>query len=154
MIRIVPTALAVALTLPSAAAGQLYTSIGGGPAFPTGDLGDAFGSGFTVRGQAGLSFVLVDAHVQAGYTRFGSDVDTDSEAFAGDDWSVFHTGIGARVGLGLVWVGANAAYFFGDGDDEIGFFPEVGVGLGPIEVVADYRIGDPNWGALRAALKV
>jgi len=71
------------------------------------------------------------------------------------DADILHAGVGARLGVfGLAFVGANAAYFFGDGDEDVGFFPEIGVGLGPLEVVADYRIGsDFNWFGLRGALE-
>jgi len=155
--RAVGGALAMTLALALAAQpaqAQLSTSIGAGIAAPQGDLGDGFDNGYTVRGQVGLSLVgLVEGHVQAGWSRFP----VKEGVVGGEDADIYHAGVGARVGLGLIFVGANAAYFFGDdpGDNsELGFFPEVGIGLGPLEAVADYRIdGDAKWFGIRAALK-
>lgn len=57
------------------------------------------------------------------------------------------------MGLGFLWVGANAAYFFGDGDRGLGFFPELGVKIWRVEGVADFRVdGDEKWGAARVGL--
>lgn len=126
------------------------TSIGVGWATPQGDLDDVVDDGYTVRGQLGLSALgLVQVHGQGGWTRF------DAGSESSDDFDLFHAGVGARVGLGLVFVGANAVYFFGDGDDEVGFFPEVGVSLLMLEIVADYNFSaDRDWFAIRAALKL
>ncbi len=132
-------------------AAQTYSSIGVGIATPTGDFSTFYDNGYTVRGQVGLSLVLADVHVQTGWTRF--PFTEEAGGSDGGNIDVYHAGVGARVGLGVIWVGANGAYFFGEGDNEIGFFPEVGVGLGPIEVVADYRLGDVNYFGLRGALK-
>jgi hypothetical protein len=141
--------LALALGLSAAPlSAQTYGSLGLGAAVPTGDFGDIYDTGYTIRGQAGVSLVLADVHLQTGVSRFSGQEIAAGEST--DDIAVYHAGAGARLGLGLIWVGANAAYFFGDGDDGVGFFPEVGVGIGPIEVVADYRIdGDFRWLALR-----
>jgi len=155
------------LFVPAAAAqAQLSKSIGIGVASPQGEFGDYFDEGYTVRGQFQLSALgLIAVHTQAGWTRFSSDFDPgtvvpDSNVPASiegidGDADILHAGVGARLGVfGLAFVGANAAYFFGDGDEDVGFFPEIGVGLGPLEVVADYRIGsDFNWFGLRGALK-
>ncbi|MGD2067285.1 MAG: hypothetical protein PVI57_01270 [Gemmatimonadota bacterium] len=147
--------LACAALHPGGASAQASTSLGAGLAVPLGDFGDFAGTGYTIRGQAGLSLVLADIHVQAGWSHFpGEDATVAGETVSGEGADIFHTGVGARLGLGLLWVGANAAYFFGDGDDGIGIFPEVGLGLGPLEVVGDVRIdGDAKWAAIRGALK-
>jgi hypothetical protein len=142
-------ALSLALLLFAAPAhGQ--TSIGVGIASAQGDFGDVADNGYTIRAQRALSLLgLVAIHAQGGWSRFEAKGESSADA------DILHAGVGARLGgFGLVFVGANAAYFFGDGDDEIGFFPEVGIGLGPLEVVADYRLGsDFNWFGLRGALK-
>jgi hypothetical protein len=68
--------------------------------------------------------------------------------------SVYHAGAGARLGLGFLWVGANAAYFFGDGEEGVGFFPEVGVKIWRLEGVLDFRVdGDEKWGAARVGFR-
>lgn len=140
-------------TQPLLAQLPFYKSVGVGIAAPTGDLGDFYDNGYTVRGQVGISLVgLVDGHAQVGWSRFSAENGT-----TGGDANIYHAGVGARVGLGLIFVGANAAYFFGDdpGDNsELGLFPEVGIALGPLEAVADYRFdGDAKWFGLRAGLK-
>jgi hypothetical protein len=126
------------------------TSIGVGWATPQGDLDDAVDDGYTVRAQLGLSALgLIQIHGQGGWTRFGAGSES------ADDVDLLHAGVGARVGLGLVFVGANAVYFFGDGDDEVGFFPEIGVSLLMLELVADYNFSaDRDWFAVRAALRL
>lgn len=140
---------------PGGAEAQTSTSVGIGLAAPLGNFGDFAGTGYTVRGQAGLSLVLADVHLQAGWSHFpGEDATVAGETISGEGADIFHTGVGARLGLGLLWVGANAAYFFGDGDDGVGLFPEIGLGLGPLEVVGDIRIdGDAKWAAIRGALR-
>lgn len=145
--------LAVALLVAAPFVGQdlqaqFYGSLGGGIAKATGDFSDNYDMGLTFRGQAGISLAIVDAHLQTGVTSFGVADDPDNPD--ADDVNIYHAGIGARVGLGFVFIGANAAYFFGDGEDGIGLFPEIGVRIWRLEAVADYRIdGDENWGAVR-----
>lgn len=138
--------------VPTAAAAQISGSVGGGVAAPTGDLGDAYDTGLTVRAQAGVSLLVASVHGQVGWTRFpGKELTGGVDV---EDIDFFHAGVGGRFGLGLFWVGLNAAYFSGDGDDGLGFFPEVGAGFGPIEAVADYRLdGDAHWLGLRAGLR-
>jgi hypothetical protein len=151
-----PSVLVGLLTLPGSAEAQRYSSLGAGLAVPVGDMSDVYDTGWTVRGQTGLSFVLVDAHVQTGWSRFpGKDYTAGGVTVSAEDINVYHAGVGARVGLGLVWVGANAAYFFGDLDDDgLGLFPEVGAHIGPIEAVVDYRIdGEVNWLGARVGLR-
>lgn len=129
---------------------QISTSLGAGWATPQGDLDDVVDDGYTVRGQLALSALgLVGVHAQGGWTRFAASGE------AADDLDIFHAALGARVGMGLLFVGANAAYFFGDGEDEAGFFPEVGLSFLMLEVVADYNFtADRDWFAIRAALKL
>jgi len=149
---ITPSLLALTLLVAFAtpARAQLGASIGAGVATPQGDLEDAYDSGYTARAQLTLSALgLFEVHGQAGWTRFPAKSD------AVDDLDQLHAGAGARLSVfPLVFVGANAAYFFGDADEEVGFFPEVGVGLGPLEVVLDYRVGDEGWLGIRGALKL
>lgn len=156
MIRVRSSTLLILLPalfflFPLGAEAQLRASIGAGVAAPYGDFGDVFDTGFTLRGQAGLSLALVEAYGQAGWSRFsyggGGDISVD-------DANIYHAGAGARVGLGIIWIGANAAYFFGDGEGGLGFFPEVGVGFWRLEVVADTRVdGDEKWAAARVGFR-
>lgn len=142
------TLATLALALPSTARAQgLSTSVGVGMAGGWSDLGDVTDPGFTLRGQVGVDLLVASVHGQVGWTRLPAAGD-------GDAFSTAHYGVGGRLGLGLLWVGINGAYFSGDGDDGMGFFPEVGVGLGPLEAVADVRIdGDQKWWGLRGALR-
>ncbi len=152
---ILPAMAALVLIAPRGSAAQFNSSIGAGVAFPSGDLGDVTGTGFTVRGQAGMSLALIDAYIQAGWSSFpGEDLDVGNTVVEGGDADIWHAGIGMRLGIGMLWVGANALYSFGDTpNDGVGIAPEVGVGLGPIEVVADYLFGNTNWAAIRAGFR-
>lgn len=154
ILNLIAAACVLVVTAATANA-QMSRSIGAGVAAPVGDLGDASDNGFTVRGQTGVSLALAAVHIQGGWTHFkAKSVTVASNTVEGEAADVLHIGVGARVALGLVSVGANMAYFVGDGEDGVGIFPEASVGLGPIEVVADYRIdGDAKWLGLRAALK-
>lgn len=126
---------------------QFTVGVGGGIAQPLGDLDDAVDQGITGRAQLGMSFILASVHAQAGVTRFPG---TNTS----DDYTTSHVGVGGRLGLGLLFVGLNANYFFGDGEDGVGYVPEIGVGLLRLEVVADGRLdGDAKWVSLRAGLK-
>ena len=151
----VGTAALLVLVLPGAAWGQGYSSIGAGVAVPVSGFGDRYETGYTIRGQTGLSLMVVDAHIQTGYTAIsGKSVTSAGQTDTFEDVDFFHAGVGARVGLGVIWVGANVAYFFGDLEDGFGILPEAGVGLGPLELVADYRLdGDANWLGVRLGLR-
>lgn len=127
---------------------QFYGSVGGGVAWPQGDLGKDHDTGFTLRGQGGISLAIVEAHVQAGMSRF-SVVENPKDPEA-DDANIYHAGVGARVGLGFIFIGASAAYFSGEGESGMGYFPEIGLRFWRLEAVADYRVdGNENWSALR-----
>lgn len=143
---------ATAMVAPATLSAQLQTSLGVGLAIPVGDFGDAFERGYTVRGQVGLSMIAVGVHAQAGWSRFPAIQQGDIELADAD---IYHLVAGARFGLGPLWVGGNGGYFYGDDDQEgIAFFPEVGAGLGPLEAVADLRVGgDARWLGLRVALR-
>lgn len=129
---------------------QTYGSIAFGAAKPVSDFGDLYDTGYTTRGQVGYSLTVLDVHVQTGYSRFPASGDSSDL----DDLSVYHAGAGARLGLGFIWVGANAAYFFGDGEKGVGFFPELGVKIWRLEGVLDFRVdGDEKWGAARVGFR-
>jgi len=156
--RLLP-ALAVAALLAVGAApasAQLSTGVGAGLAYPTGDLGDVYDSGYTIQGRAGIDFLLASVHVNAGWTRFPSNpAVSDPTLGAGDNFDVYQGALGARAGLGLLFVGANVALYAGDiaDDDNYGIVPEVGMGFGPLDVVADYRInGEAKWFTVRGEL--
>jgi hypothetical protein len=142
--------LAALASLPTAAEAQLAASVGAGVAIPQSDLADTVDDGYTIRAQLGLSALgLFQLHAQGGWSRFGAA----SESF--DDVNIFHAAVGGRIPvLPFVKLGLNAGYFFGDSEDEdLGFFPEISVGLGPLEAVLDYRFGDEGWVGLRGALR-
>ena len=141
--------VAPVLVAPATASAQLSASVGAGVANPLGDFGDDVDAGFTVRGQVGLNLLVAGVHAQVGYSRF-SGVESGETG----NVNMYHYGLGGRAGVGLAWFGATAARFSGDGEGSFGFIPEVGVGLGPLEAVADVRItGDRKWWALRGALR-
>lgn len=149
--RLALAAVLVLLVVPTAGRGQISTSVAGGLAYPIGEVAEGVDQGFTIRGQAGVSLLLVSVHAQAGYTHLPGE---EIENLEMDDVDFFHAGVGARLGLGLVWAGLNAAWFTGDADDGLGILPELGAGFGPIEVVADGRLdGDAKWVAVRAGFR-
>ncbi len=151
--KLIPALLAFALVVPTAAEAQFQTSLAAGIITPTGDFGDMYDPGYSVRGQIGVSFLLASVHAQVGVSRFSANENAPVQ-LTNDNLNVYHYGVGARTGFGLFWVGANAAYFSGDGDDGLGFFPEVGVSFLMLEAVADIRIdGDQKWYGLRAGLR-
>lgn len=137
---------------PTVLEAQLYKSVGAGVAVPVGDYADSFERGYTVRAQVGFSLTAIGIHAQAGWSRFPAIQSGDVEVA---DHDIYHLAAGARVGLGLLWVGANAGFFGGDDDHEgLAFLPEVGVGLGPIEGVADFRMGgDTRWLGVRLGIR-
>ena len=148
--RMFPVALIVFSVLSPAAEAQVYSSAALGVAKPTGDFGDLYDLGLTYRGQVGISLLFADVHLQTGWT----DLAPVEDYAEGKDLNIYHAGAGARVGLGFLWVGANAAYFFGDGEKGLGLFPEVGLKVWRLEGVVDYRIdGDENWGAARVGFR-
>jgi hypothetical protein len=140
----------LALAAPGAQA-QRYESIALGAAKPVrDDFGKDYATGYTGRGQLGYSMSFADVHLQVGYTRFPVEEDvTDRE-----DLSVLHAGVGVRIALGAFWVGGNAAYFFGGGEEGVGYVPEVGLKIWRFEAVADLRVdGDEKWGAARLGFR-
>lgn len=136
-----------AVAFGGAAGARGQSSLGAGVVAPTGSLEDSFERGITVRGQKVLSLAPLALHLQGGWSRFEAED-------GGEDADLFHAGLGVRLPLGVLWIGATGAYFSGHGEDGMGVLPEVGLGLGPFEVVADARVdGDERWGALRVALR-
>lgn len=149
LLRGAALALVLSLILAPRAEAQVYGSVALGAAAPVGDFGDLYDVGYTARGQVGLSLIFVDAHLQTGWSMFPAGGDSGV-----DDVNIYHAGAGARLGLGFLWVGANAAYFFGDGKDGIGFFPELGAKIWRVEGVLDFRVdGDEKWVAARVGLR-
>lgn len=127
----------------------LQFSGGLGYAAPIGSISDFQTQGYTLRGQAGLNLLLASVHAQAGWTRL-------SGREGQEPVNIQHLVAGGRFGLGLVWTGLNAGWFR-DPDNEgnsLGYLPEIGAGLGPLEVVFDVRPSGPNkWWSLRGALR-
>jgi hypothetical protein len=150
LIRSVSLSLVLSLLPALGAEAQVYGSVGFGAANPIDALGDRYNTGYTARGQAGLSLALVEVHVQAGWTGFPA-AGKSSEL---DDLNIYHAGVGARLGLGFLWVGANAGHFFGDGREGVGWFPEIGAKLWRLEGVLDLRVdGKEKWGAARLGFR-
>lgn len=155
---VVTVVTALCLLVPAEAHAQIRSSVGVGLVQPLGDFGEFQDNGFTVRGQVGVSLLVASVHAQAGWTRFPGK---DLENLELTNIDIFHAGAGVRVGMGIYWVGLNGAYFSGDeaegsdGEEKgMGFFPEVGVGLGAAELVADLRVdGDQKWVGVRLAVK-
>ena len=140
---------AALLAAPSAAEAQLSTSVSAGVAGPTGDAGDIADTGFTVQGRVGLSLLVAGLHANGGFTRLPG-----KDSVGADDADVWNVGVGAKFGLApLLWVGANANYYTGDGSDEMGIVPEIGVSIGPLEAIADYKVtGDVKFWSLRVGI--
>lgn len=140
--------------MPTPAMAQVETRLAGGIAVPLGDFADTHGRGFTVRGQAGVSLLFVSAHAQAGWSRFPTrTVATAPTAPEEDAGDLFHTALGARIALGPVFVGGNAAWFYGE-ENGTGFIPEVGLSIFNLEAVADAWLqGDHRWLGVRLGLK-
>lgn len=148
-------AVAALAVLPAAGSSQEFAAVGGGVVVPTGSLRERAEQGYTVRGRVGISLGFAHVQLLGGWSRLaGKDLLVDDIVEPGEDLDLFHAGVGVRVGLGAIWLGANAADFFGDGDEGIGFIPELGFVVGPFEVVADSRVHGPDtWAAVRAAIR-
>ena len=156
--RISTVALAAGLLVfaPTSASAQIGGSLTAGVAGAYGDGSDLVGDGYTLRGQLGLDLLLVGLHAQVGYTRFsGTTATVAGNTIETNASNNYHYGIGGRLGAGgLLWFGGTGAWFAGDGDDEFGLIPEVGVGIGPLEVVADARVtGSSKWWSLRGGIR-
>lgn len=127
----------------------LQFSGGLGYAAPIGSISDFQSQGYTLRGQAGLNLLLASVHAQAGWTHLNGREGQEPV-------NIQHLVAGGRFGLGLVWTGLNAGWFR-DPDNEgnsFGYLPEIGAGLGPLEVVFDVRPSGPNkWWSLRGGLR-
>lgn len=104
---------------------------------PTGDFGDAYGSGFTAGAQGEFKLAVFSIYGDAGYTRFSGE--GGNEALDG-----FELAAGGRFVLGPLFAGAQFGYGTGDLDQGL-FRPEVGVRLGKLTAFAQYQTIDANW---------
>jgi hypothetical protein len=119
--------------------------VGVGYRLPTGDFGDAYDGGFGANVMLGFPVTpLVTVYGDLGYTNFqGSD--------ATDDISVWGFNAGAKVNLMMLYVGGEAGYF--TEVDEFSLSPLVGMGVGPLDLSARYKLtGDAHWFDLRASI--
>ncbi|NNK63656.1 MAG: hypothetical protein HKO98_10680 [Gemmatimonadetes bacterium] len=148
------------LAMASPARAQPTTTVSAGWVWPRGGLDDRYDRGVIVRARRGFPLLIAELHIQGGFTRLpgaqprppGADPSGLLPASA-DAANLLHAGMGLRVGLGLLWVGGTAAWFVGDLDDEMTFLPEVGLRLGPTELVGEVRWGERRWAALRAGVR-
>jgi hypothetical protein len=145
---------------PSPVQAQPTTTVSAGWVWPRGGLDDRYDRGVMVRARRGFPILIAELHVQGGFTRLpgGQPLRPGDDASAplpgrADAADLLHAGMGLRVGLGMLWVGGTAAWFVGDLDDEMTFLPEVGLRLGPTELVGEMRWGERRWLALRAGLR-
>jgi len=121
---------------------------------PTGDFGDLYDGGFGAN--VVMEFPLaptISAYGDVGYTTFyGQDLVIDgTTATAVDDIDVWGFSAGAKFGIGGFYLGGEVGYF--TEIDETGLSPLVGMGLGPLDISARYKItGDANWIDLRASI--
>ena len=145
-LRFVTLVIALAACAHTAQA-QNVNSVGLGGVLPQGDYADIVDPGFSLRLQSATVYDRSEVQLQTGWSRFSGRELLGLETESAD---VFHIAFGARIG-GKVFVGANGGYFWGDTDNGFGFLPETGLRLGPLELVADYRVdGEENWLGLRA----
>ena len=151
--------VAVGAAFASPAHAQGATSVGAGWVWPVGSLDDRYDRGIMLRGQQSFQLLILQVHLQGGFTRLSGvedavipDSQPRSVVPSADAADMIHAGMGLRLGLGLGWVGGTAAYFIGDLEDEVAYLPEVGVRLGPAELVGEFRLGDRRWAGLRAGI--
>lgn len=152
--RITRWCIVALLSMASFQAGELEAqglrvSGGLGYAAPIGTFSDFQSQGYTLRGQVGLNLLVASVHAQAGWTHL-------SGRGGNDPVNVQHLVAGGRFGLGLLWTGLSAGWFR-DPDDTgnaFGYLPEIGAGLGPLEVVLDVRpSGSNRWWSLRGGFR-
>ncbi len=143
--------LLVVCIVPRAIQAQPYQSVTAGIVVPTSILADQVERGLQARVAVGLSAAFVGLQIEAGAARFPALAPDDPEI--GADLERFHVGLGARLEMAMFRVGADGIYAFGEGDDGFGLVPELGVGLGRLEVMLDHRLdGDWRWWGLRVGI--
>jgi len=145
-------ALLAALLVLGAAGSAWAIGLGIGYRLPTGAFGDEYDGGY------GANFALafpvaptVTAWGDVGYTRFRyKDISVLGATGVGDI-DVWGFNAGAKVGVGMLYLGAEAGYF--TEIDEFGLTPLVGIGFSVLDLSARYKAtGDANWWDLRASI--
>lgn len=146
-------ALLTVLTVLSAAGSAWALGLGIGYKLPTGDFGEAYSGGYG----ANVAFMFpvaptVTAWGDVGYTRFTADSSFWSlNPLAPGDLDVWGFNAGAKVGLGPLYVGAEAGYF--TEIDEFGLTPLVGMSVAILDFSVRYKAtGDANWWDFRASI--
>jgi len=108
---------------------------------PTGDFGDAYGSGFTAGAQGEFTLTAFSIYGDAAWTRFSGD---EFEGQSVDAVDGFEFAAGARFLLGPAFAGAQFGRATGDFDQNV-FRPEVGLRLGPLSVFGQYQTNKNKW---------
>lgn len=131
MRRILFSALLLGV-LPAAASAQL--SVGAGPAFPTGDFGDAYDTGLHLQASVNVPLpMLPDIRIDGMYQRYSGDV-ADADILGGGVNVLFDLPLVAikpylLAGVGYYDVSLEAAGLEGS-DSEVGFTGGAGVRVG------------------------
>ena len=136
----------VALMVVGAAGSAWGFGIGIGYRLPSGDFGDDYDGGY------GANFAMlfpvapkITAWGDVGYTRFqGKGVYSDIDVWGFNG--------GAKFSLTSLYVGGELGYF--TKVEDFALTPLVGIGLGPIDVSARYKLGDHNWWDFRASISL
>ncbi len=130
--------------------------VGVGVILPTSDFGDAYDVGYGAHVVLDYPVTpLASIYADLGWQGFkGKGVDLDSAELDAPDISIFNASAGGRVGLGSFYLGAELGYYFSDDvDNEVGLTPLIGLGLGPVDVSARYKLlDDLEWFELRGSL--
>ena len=146
-------ALLVVLTVLSAAGSAWALGLGIGYKLPTGEFGDLYDGG--VGANVAFMFPVaptVTAWADVGYTKFLAKSSFGGlNPYGTGDLDVWGFNGGAKVGLGPLYVGAEAGYF--TGIDEFGLTPLVGMSVAILDFSVRYKAtGDVNWWDLRASI--
>lgn len=146
--------LLTALMVLGSAGAAWSLGLGVGYRLPVGDFSDLYDGGFGAN--VVMEFPLaptISAYGDVGYTRFvGKDLGSLLGVPLGsDDVDVWGFSAGAKFGIGGLYLGGEVGYF--TEIDETGLSPLVGMGFGPLDLSARYKItGDANWLDLRLAI--
>ena len=125
--------------------------IGLGYRLPSSNFGDLYDGGFGAN--VAMFFPVapkIAVYGDVGYTQFqGKEIIAGIDA---DNLNVWGFNAGAKFSLTNLYFGGELGYF--TEVDEFSLSPLVGIGLGPIDVSARYKLGDFNWWDFRASISL